>query len=403
MDALDILTDLENVIPYFQPIFSADEQRVIAYEVLGRYRAGGNIISLGNFFLDDQIPEEYKYEVDLLLVKKALELAFELEDDVSIYLNRDADLLMFLHGEPFLHELLAFEKRGLNLKRIVLEISKGNYKGDFSQLDHLLQYYRTYGIKVAIASIDSDSNFLERISQLNPEIIKINLQALKSNAISVNFTDVLFSLSLLARKIGATLLFENIEMSYQLQFAWKNGGRYYQGYYLQSPGSEFIDRELQKERLKEKFHDFIAYEKRKLVAIYTTAEFFQNKVHDILGKNKKANYEELFVSLIKEMDQIAFRMYVCDEDGFQKSSNIFKGESGWSTQMKYIGKNWSWRPYFLENIFKMRNEGKGILSDLYSDIETGESIRTFSIPIDGNDYLFIDIAYQYLFENDQLL
>ena len=38
MDALDILTDLENVIPYFQPIFSADEQRVIAYEVLGRYR-----------------------------------------------------------------------------------------------------------------------------------------------------------------------------------------------------------------------------------------------------------------------------------------------------------------------------------------------------------------------------
>ncbi|SDM06163.1 EAL domain-containing protein [Bacillus sp. OK048] len=403
MDALDILTDLENVIPYFQPIFSADQQRVIAYEVLGRYRSEGNIISLGNFFLDDQIPEEYKYEVDQLLVQKALELSFELEDDVSIFLNRDADLLMYRHGEPFLQELLAFEKRGLNLKRIVLEISEGKYKGDFSQLDHLLQYYRTYGIKVAIASMDSDTNFLERISQLNPEIIKINLGALKSNATSVNYTDVLFSLSLLARKIGATLLFENIEMSFQLQFAWKNGGRYYQGFYLHPPAAAFIDRELQKDRLKEKFHDFIAYEKRKLVAIYTAAEYFQTKVQDILGKNKKANYEELFVSLVKEMDQIAFRMYVCDEDGFQKSSNIFKGESGWYTQKEYIQKNWSWRPYFLENIFKMRVEGKGILSDLYSDIETGETIRTFSIPINGNDYLFIDIANQYLFENDQLL
>ena len=159
MDALDILTDLENVIPYFQPIFSADEQRVIAYEVLGRYRSEGNIISLGNFFLDDQIPEEYKYEVDQLLVQKALELSFELEDDVSIFLNRDADLLMYRHGEPFLQELLAFEKRGLNLKRIVLEISEGKYKGDFAQLDHLLQYYRTYGIKVAIASIDSEYKF----------------------------------------------------------------------------------------------------------------------------------------------------------------------------------------------------------------------------------------------------
>ncbi|MEH6995456.1 EAL-associated domain-containing protein [Neobacillus drentensis] len=403
MDALDILTDLENVIPYFQPIFSADEQRVIAYEVLGRYRSEGSIISLGSFFHDDSIPDEYKFEVDQLLVQKALERAFDLEDDVSIYLNRDADLLMYRHGEPFLQELLAFEKRGLNLKRIVLEISEGNYKGDFGQLDHLLQYYRTYGIKVAIASINSDTNFFERIGQLGPEIIKINLRALKSNATAASFTDVLFSISLLARKIGATLLFENIEMSYQLQFAWKNGGRYYQGFYLHPPAPEFIERELLKQRLKGKFHEFIAYEKRKLEAIYSAAEYFQNKVQDILIKNKKANYEELFTSLIKEMDQIAFRMYVCDEDGFQKSSNIFKGESGWYTQKEYIEKNWSWRPYFLENIIKMRNERKGILSDIYSDIETGETIRTFSIPINGSDYLFIDITYQYLFENDQLL
>lgn len=403
MDALDILTDLENVIPYFQPIFSADEQRVIAYEVLGRYRSEDNIISLGQFFLDDQIPDEYKYEVDLLIVQKALDLAIGLEDDVSIYLNRDADLLMYRHGEPFLQELLAFEKRGLSLKRIVLEISEGNYKGDFAQLDHLLQYYRTYGIKVAIAGIDSDTNYFERIGKLNPEIIKINLQALKSTASASSFTDVLFSLSLLARKIGATLLFENIEMSYQLQFAWKNGGRYYQGFYLHPPGPKFIERELLKERLKGKFHEFIAYEKRKLEAIYSAAEYFQNKVQDILVKNKKANFEDLFTSLAKEMDGIAFRMYVCDEDGFQKSSNIFKGKDGWFTQKEYILKNWSWRPYFLENIIKMRNEGKGILSDLYSDIESGETIRTFSIPINGNDYLFIDITYQYLFDHDQLL
>ena len=103
------------------------------------------------------------------------------------------------------------------------------------------------------------------------------------------------------------------------------------------------------------------------------------------------------------MDQIAFRMYVCDEDGFQKSPNIFKGKDGWTTQKEYIHKNWSWRPYFLENIIKMRNERKGILSDLYSDIESGETIRTFSYPINTNEFLFIDLAYHYLFENAELL
>ena len=128
MDALEILSDLENVFPYFQPIFSADEQRVIAYEVLGRYKSEGNIISLGTFFQDDQIPDEYKFEVDLL-VKMALENALKLDEDVSIFLNRNADLLMYGHGEPFLQELLAFEKKGLMLNRIVLEISDRNYNG----------------------------------------------------------------------------------------------------------------------------------------------------------------------------------------------------------------------------------------------------------------------------------
>jgi EAL domain-containing protein (putative c-di-GMP-specific phosphodiesterase class I) len=403
MDALDILSDLENVIPYFQPIFSAEEQSVIAYEVLGRYITEDNIMSLGPFFQDDQIPDEYKFEVDLLLVKKALEKAIDLPEDTSIFLNRNAELLMYSHGEPFLQELISFETKGLNLKRIVLEISDRNYKGDLDQFDHLLQYYRTYGIKIAIASIDSQSNYFERIGQLEPDILKINLGALKSTATGTSFNNVLYTLSLLARKIGATLLFENIEMSYQLQFAWKNGGKFYQGFYLYPPTPEFVQPDLLKHRLKEKFHDFISYEKRKLEAVYTSAEFFQIKIQEIVMKNRRAGYEELFQSLVKEMDQIAFRMYVCDEDGFQKSANIFKGNNGWTSQSEYIDKNWSWRPYFLENIIKMRNERKGILSDLYSDIETGESIRTFSFPMNGNEYLFIDIAYQYLFEHEQLL
>jgi hypothetical protein len=127
------------------------------------------------------------------------------------------------------------------------------------------------------------------------------------------------------------------------------------------------------------------------------------KIQEIVLKNRNSGYEALFRVLVKEMDQIAFRMYVCDEDGFQKSANIFKLNTDWVTQTEYKGKNWSWRPYFLENIIKMRNERKGILSDLYSDIETGETIRTFSFPMNGSEYLFIDISYHYLFEHEQLL
>ena len=46
---------------------------------------------------------------------------------------------------------------------------------------------------------------------------------------------------------------------------------------------------------------------------------------------------------------------------------------------------------------------KRFFSDLYSDIETGEMIRTFSYPMDDNMYLFIDLPYSYLYEQDGLL
>lgn len=51
LDPLDILTNIEDVIPYYQPIFSAEEQKVIGYEVLGRIKVESEVKSLGPFFL----------------------------------------------------------------------------------------------------------------------------------------------------------------------------------------------------------------------------------------------------------------------------------------------------------------------------------------------------------------
>ncbi|MEK4971904.1 EAL-associated domain-containing protein [Niallia sp. FSL R7-0648] len=397
MDALDILTDLENVIPYFQAIFSADEHQVIGYEVLGRYNGQNGVESLGDFFVDEGIPDEYKLEVDQVILTKALDKALSLDEDVLLFINRDAEMLMKDDGESFLVTLLEYEEKGIKLNRIVLELSERNYQGQFDHLDHLLIYYRTYGIKIAIDKMGSDSSYLDRLSDLGPDILKIDLLALRSTSTSHTYQDVLYSLSMLARKIGATLLFENIEMVYQLQFAWKNGGRFYQGYYLHYPEENFVERNIRKETLRNMFHEFILSEKKKLSTIYDLTEEFQGQLQALLVKYKKySTYEELLKLLSAELTDAAFRMYVCDEDGFQKSANIIKYENDWLIQPEYAHKNWSWRPYFLENIMKMRTEKRGILSDLYSDIETGETVRTYSYPLNSKEYLFIDLSYNYL-------
>lgn len=45
MDPLDVLTNIENTLPYYQAIFSADEHKIVGYEVLARIKQDDEIES----------------------------------------------------------------------------------------------------------------------------------------------------------------------------------------------------------------------------------------------------------------------------------------------------------------------------------------------------------------------
>ncbi|MBT2678383.1 EAL domain-containing protein [Bacillus sp. ISL-35] len=395
MDALDILTDLEHVVPYFQPIFNAEEHKIIGYEILGRYVGDKEEISLGSFFEDDMIPEEYRIEVENVVLSKALEIASSAgEKDLLWFVNRDAELLMMDDGEGFLQMVLSFQEKGVRPEHIVLEISDRHVQ---SHIEHLINYYKSYGIKIAMDKVGSESSYLNRIAGIEPEILKIDMSSLRSNNTGPAYLDVLHSLSILARKIGAAILFENIETPYQLQFAWKNGGRFYQGFYLKRPDHGLVDKEILKDKLKDEIHGFILSEKKRLQSFYDLRIELNSKFQELISKYKKEQSpSELLMALGDRMDGVAFRMYVCDEDGFQLSPNLYKAGNEWLLQPEYENKNWSWRPYFLENIIRMRGGKKGILSDRYSDIETGEVIRTFSLPLNEKEFLFVDLCASFL-------
>lgn len=118
MDALDILTHIDQVIPHYQPIFSADEQCIVGYEVLGRFQHGNEVISLGPFFHDETIPEEFRMEVDHTVTAKALEQFVSEQPSSLIFINRDANVLMIDRGESFLQLLLQYKEKGLQFNQV---------------------------------------------------------------------------------------------------------------------------------------------------------------------------------------------------------------------------------------------------------------------------------------------
>ncbi|MCG3057177.1 EAL domain-containing protein, partial [Escherichia coli] len=75
----------------------------------------------------------------------------------------------------------------LSLNRVVLEITEHNFNGDIESLQHLLKYYQTYGIKVAIDNIGKESSNLDRIGLLSPDILKVDLHILRQTAMTQSY------------------------------------------------------------------------------------------------------------------------------------------------------------------------------------------------------------------------
>ncbi len=403
MDPLEIITNLQNVKPAYQPIVSAIRHNVVGYEILGRYWEGNEWVRLRSFFLDNEVPDEFKMEVDQHLTQIALSEILESDKEGFLLLKRNAKQLMVNHGEDLLRTLKSFEQKGLSMERIVLAITEHDFDEEFDTLNHLLLYYKTYGIKVAIDHIGIKNSNIDRIRHLEPHILKIDTNIIRDHH-SEGFQDIIYSLSMLAHRIGAALLFNNIEDNFHLQFAWKHGGMFYQGQYLAPQKFDLSSLDSLTVNVKGKIAEYIQREKNFVEQRQNLVLIWEQKAKSILSQWKGI---EKIDSFIKELTTLfneeSFRMFVCNSDGYQVSSNFRKRDEGWKTEPDKKGSNWAFRPYFLENTLQMKTFNKGILSDNYLDIETRETIRTFSFPLSDHYFLFVDISYSFIFENESLL
>ncbi|WP_158736425.1 EAL domain-containing protein [Alteribacillus sp. YIM 98480] len=406
MDVLDIVMNKDRVFPYYQPIISADKQEIIGYEVLGRYeKEDGEVIGLGSFFHDPNIPEEYRLEINEHIQHQALMTYLNENRTDFLFLSIDANIIVSDGGEHFFENLTNYKEQGLSFENIVLEIKEHEFAGEVSHLKHFIQYVQSMQIKVALDDVGKNTRNLDAIAFLEPNIIKVDLEFMEDHSFPSIFSDVLHSLSMLSRKIGASLLFKRIREFSQLNYAWRHGARYYQGVYLGKPKSQFLDKMSFAKTLRKDFHHFLQFEKKKIQAQLDLMNTLNQRLQEQLKDNKALDdIDKLTQNIASALEDITFRVYICNQEGFQQSGNAVKDEEGnWQYRAEERNRNWSWRPYFLENIIRMNYENRGILSDLYTDIHREERIRTYSFPVNEELYVFLDIPYSYLYEKDFLL
>jgi len=384
--------DLKQVTPYYQPIISADTHSIYGYEVLGRISDGTKATTLGPFFHHPDVSDEDKLTVDTHIQNLVFENMIKQTNSQLFFINVHANHLMKENSDSLIERLFVWQKRGLHFERLVIEMTEHNFHGDITELTEKLAFLKSLGIKIALDDVGIGASNLDRVGILEPDILKVDIHSLKNNEPTISYHGVMSSLSYLARKIGADLLFEAIENNHDLHYSWRNNGRFFQGYFLSRPNPQLLDENVFKAQFKDKIREFIQLEKKKLNVEFTLSIDLNCRLQHIMKKiHSFESLDQTMIMVASQLGDICYRMYITDEDGFQQTSNAVKINGNWILKTNFKGMNWSWRPYFLENIIKMEQENKGILSDIYSDIETGDLIRTFSFPISKNLFLFIDI------------
>lgn len=391
---MEVLTNLQQIDVRYQPIYSADAHIVEGYEISGALE-GADIPA---FLCDEDVPIEYRIEVEQLMIEKALSRFTEEGLSVDVYIPINPNLFMVDFGESYFTLIQKYVSEE-QLNRIVLTMAEHVYNDEIEQLHHAVRYLKTYGIKLCLCDISSETH-LDYVLLLKPHILKIDITMLDYNSWGAN-NDLFTTISALSLRIGSSLLFDQIETVYHMQSAWKNGGRYYVGSYLSPAATQFVDERALQQRLHDESVRFIQAEKKLLEQRFEAMRTLQQELTTIVERcHPKADDLNSLLKLAEAVKAYSFRIYMTDEDGFQVSPNIMRYQHDWLVIDNAKHKNWSWRPYFLMNIIQLRHEKSGELSEVYRDIETGDMTRTFSIELPTHHYLFIDITYDYLYEHN---
>jgi len=381
------------VAPYYQPIVSLQTRKIAGYETLGRRIVDGKPVSLGSFFADPAISDLTHLEIDRSLRDRAISHVRELEPDQLLFVNlKPSWIYKQYKSTGKLMTLEMIDRHGVNPEQIVIEITEEYFKGELTELTEIVNMYKDKGCTVAVDDVGSGFSNFDRIALIQPKILKVDLNILRKSSTHDGYKALMRSFSILSSQIGASLLIEGVETRQDLYQSLRVGARYVQGYLFSEARPEFMPSDSFSDMLKEELTLFSNEEFAKLQHLMALEDSFELLFSPALTLHDDEHADRLIESVLDKVYANCIRIFICQEDGVQVSSNFQRVDGGrWVKQPQFRGSNWIWRPYFLPNIILMNKWGRGILSAVYTDLDSSSLIQTYSFPLGNGYYMFLDL------------
>lgn len=380
------------LLPYFQPIVSVANGKIIGYEALARQVDQNNrIISAGSLFSCPDIDENERTELDRQVRWQALQKFAELDSDTYLALNISAAWIDNIKHLDALPTLRMLEELNIDRQRIIIEITEDH--ADLNKLKEIAKRYRKHGLRVALDDFGAGSSQLQRVMAIYPDIIKIDMRLFKKATKGGIASEVVHMMTRLGKRTGCQIICEGVETDEEFLFGLSCGAQFMQGYLFSPAQPEFKPPNLYEQHitsLRKKFlKNTVAKLQNKVSAINTTKELIYRLAQTLQGD---FNLNELANWNFNQSDVIRF--YLCDNQGYQTSADFNFEEDKWYTDPRKIGFNWSWRPYFFQLLALEATDDRNriITSERYRDFGSDLLCKTLSLRLDADRILLVDIV-----------
>jgi EAL domain-containing protein (putative c-di-GMP-specific phosphodiesterase class I) len=224
----------------FQPIVNLETLDIIGYEALSRGPKDTEFASpllLFTFAAECGL----SFELDRLCRKCAFESIRKLSTDKKIFVNT---LTMTIHDPEFrgtyLKELL--EDLKIKPENVVFEVSEKMAIDNYDMFRSAMREYTDIGIVHASDDIGTGHSDLERIMELNPGFMKIDLSFVKDIDKSYIKQEIVKAMVALAESINSLVIAEGIETKEEYEKLKELKVEYGQGYLLAKPTEGLVEK-----------------------------------------------------------------------------------------------------------------------------------------------------------------
>jgi EAL domain-containing protein (putative c-di-GMP-specific phosphodiesterase class I) len=333
----------------FQPIYSLSHMRAVGYEGLLRAHDAfdcpvppldvfGAAARSGELHYVDRLAQ-------ILHLENFKTLGAERE---WLFLNVHAGALSDSYHLAALNANLA--RLGLTPRRIVLEMQASGTH-DFERIADEVRRFRELGFLIALDNFGAGDSNLERIWQVDPDIVKLDRMMLSHAAHRTDAAAILPGLVALLHEAGKLVLIESVETEHEAQLAFACDADFVQGFHFARPSPGSADSVYAAARIAELARQHRSRnEARERRAASRLAPYIRAFAR--AGERLAAGepLEEVCWNFLA-LDHAA-RCFLLDDEGCQAGRNIVLRADRAAQEARFLpvadaqGANWMRRPYF---------------------------------------------------------